>query len=137
MADISCYMVTFNCGRTLIDVDHFAANLFNGFKDKYPPDLVVLSLQEIAPIAFSFLGGSFLAPYYTRFTTSLDMSVGKLFQTGVTYETVLVRNVGMTALMVFARDTFVPQIGLKYTAGVGVGKWEMGNKGFVKHGAFQ
>ena len=137
MADINCYMVTFNCGRTLIDVEHFAENLFNGLKTNLPPDLVVLSLQEIAPIGYSFLGGSFLAPYYTRFTTSLHVAVEQLFQSGINYETVLVRNVGMTALMVFARETFVPQIGLKYTAGVGVGKWEMGNKGFVKHGAFR
>ena len=80
MADLSCYITTFNCGRTLVDVDFFASQFFNGLKSNLPPDLIVLCLEEIAPIAHSFLGGSFLAPYLTRFTTVVHAAVAKRFE---------------------------------------------------------
>ena len=68
MSDLNCYITTFNCGRELVDVDYFANNLFNGAKTDLPPDFIVLCLQEIAPIGYSFLGGSLLAPYFARIT---------------------------------------------------------------------
>ena len=72
MSNLNCYVATFNCGRSLLDVDHFAASFFDGIKSQLPPDLVVLALEEIAPIAYSFLGGEWLDPYFARFFTSVN-----------------------------------------------------------------
>ena len=138
MADLNISTTTFNCGRALIDVDHFAANLFNGLTSNLPPDLVVLSLQEIAPLGYSFLGGSLPTPYLERFTGAVNLAAAKAFteagpdggQDG--YESVMVRNVGMTAILVFARPVIEHRIRWVETAGVGVGHWEMGNKGGVR-----
>ena len=129
MTDLNCYVTTFNCGRTLIDVDHFAANFFNGLTTNLPPDLVVLALEEIAPIGYSFLGGSYLAPYFTRLTTAIHVAASRRFERENEYESVIVRNVGMTAIMLFARNSIQEQIRWIETAGVGVGVWDMGNKG--------
>lgn len=131
MADLSLYTTTFNCGRTLLDTDFFAANLFNALTTNLPPDLVVLSLQEIAPLGYSFLGGSLLAPYFSRFGDAVRIAANKKFGADVEYETVVVRNVGLTGLMLFARQDVAQRISWMKTAGVGVGVWEMGNKGAV------
>lgn len=131
MSDLNCYIATFNCGRNLVDVDYFASNFFNGLKTNLPPDLVVLSLEEIAPIGYSFLGGSFLVPYFVRLTTAIQVAASKSFETEVQYDSVVVRNVGMTALMVFAKSSIQERIRRIETAGVGIGLWEMGNKGLV------
>ena len=129
MTELNCYIATFNCGRTLVNVDHFAANFFNGLKTNLPPDLVVLALQEVAPIGYSFLGGSFLAPYFVRFSTAVHLATTRRFEGESEYGTVSVRNVGMTAIMIFAKGDVQERIKRIDTAGVGVGLWEMGNKG--------
>ena len=132
MADLNCYIATFNCGRAPVNIDHFAANLFNCLKTNVPPELVVLSLQEIAPIGYGFLGGSLLTPYLSRFATAVNDAAVQQFESGNgEYGTVTVQNVGMTAIMVFARSSFKERIRWIERAGVGVGLWEMGNKGAV------
>jgi hypothetical protein len=131
MGDLSCYFTTFNCGRTLVDVDYFATHLFNGLKTNLPPDLVVLSLQEIAPLGYSFLGGSLLAPYLTRFMKAVNVATSKHFEAAGDYREVIIRNVGMTAIMLLARPEIVASVRWIETAGVGTGVWEMGNKGAV------
>ncbi|KAK3715160.1 hypothetical protein LTR37_007370 [Vermiconidia calcicola] len=130
MADLNCYITTFNCGRSLIDVDYFAANLFNGLQTNLPPDLVVLSLQEIAPIGYSFLGGSMLTPYLTRFTRAVNLAAA-LRTDDFEYKSVAVGNLGMTAIMVFATADVAQRIRWIETAGVGVGLLEMGNKAAI------
>ncbi|KAK5136701.1 hypothetical protein LTR08_002354 [Meristemomyces frigidus] len=130
MSDLNCYITTFNCGRSLIDVDYFAANLFNGAPD-LPPDFIVLCLQEIAPLGYSFLGGSMLAPYFARFTQAVYDATESRFGEDSRYASVIVREVGMTAIMVFTRHQVQPRIRWVETGGVGVGVWEMGNKGAV------
>ncbi|KAF2485109.1 putative inositol 5-phosphatase [Neohortaea acidophila] len=131
MAELNCYLMTFNCGRTLVDTNFFAAHFFHGLQTNLPPDFIVLCLEEIAPIAQSFLGGSFLTPYFTRLTTTIHVAAAQRFELEDEYVRVLVRNVGMTALMVFARKSVVEKIQWMETAGVGVGVWDMGNKGAV------
>ncbi|KAK5726122.1 hypothetical protein LTR17_013024 [Elasticomyces elasticus] len=110
MADLNTYVTTFNCGRKLIDVDYFASNLFNGLKTDLPPDLIVLCLQEIAPLGYSFLGGSMLAPYLARFNEALTLASERKYRgedIQEEYVSVMSRNVG-------------------------VGEWfQMGNKGAV------
>ena len=129
MADLNCYIATFNCGRTPVNVDYFAAHFFDGLKTNLPPDLLILSLEEIAPIGYSFLGGSFLTPYFTRLTTAIHVAAAKRFESENEYESVLVRNIGMTAIMIFAKSSMYEHIRWIETAGVGVGAWDMGNKG--------
>ena len=129
MADLSCYITTFNCGRTLLAVDYFAANFFNGINTNLPPDLIVLALQEIAPIAYGFLGGSLLAPYFARYTVAVQLALSERFGVEDEYQTLVVRNVGMSGIMVLAKPELAERIRGIETAGVGVGYMGMGNKG--------
>lgn len=129
MATTSLYILTFNCGRALIDVDAFGSQLFNGLSQSKLPDLLVLSLQEIAPIPHSLIGGSFLVPYFARFHEAVEKAAQKLSDGDTPYTAVTARNVGMIGIMVFAKDPGAIQnleIG-----GVGTGVAEMGNKGAV------
>ncbi|MCJ1372130.1 hypothetical protein MMC20_003351 [Loxospora ochrophaea] len=121
-------IVTFNCGRELIEPDLFARHILSTLQ-KTDVDVLVLSLQEIAPIAYSFLGGSYLVPYFGRFHHAVELAASEL--DSVKYVTVVSGNVGMTAMMAFAREEAVENIRWLETAGVGVGIHEMGNKGAV------
>ena len=126
MRPVSVYLVTFNCARTFIDVDNFARHFFLRHTFSYPwPDLILLSLQEIAPIAHSFLGGNLLFPYFRRFHIAINKASQRQ------YEPIATHNVGMTALIVLARSDFSPRVRLAATAGVGVGDLGLGNKGAV------
>lgn len=130
MAELNVYITTFNCGRTPVDVDHFSASFFDGLKNSLPPDLVVLALEEIAPIAYSFLGGSLLVPYFTRFIEAVNTAAGLRFENGVKYEIVTAKAVGMTGILVLSRQEVQEQIRWIRTAGVGVGhNVGLGNKG--------
>ncbi|KAK0887972.1 hypothetical protein LTR02_016740 [Friedmanniomyces endolithicus] len=135
MADLQSYITTFNCGRKLIDVDYFAANLYNGLKTDLPPDLIVICLQEIAPLGYSFLGGSLLEPYLARFAEAVALATARKFSghdAEEKYASVMVRNLGMTGIMVFAKHHLAHRVRRVQTGGVGVGQWfDMGNKGAV------
>ncbi|KUJ06315.1 inositol 5-phosphatase-like protein [Mollisia scopiformis] len=130
MADINIYIVTFNCGRSYIDTEAFASQLFSNLTSSELPDLVVLSLQEIAPIPHSLIGGSFLVPYFIRFNHAVQKGARKWSDATddlPLYDPIAARNLGMTGIMVFAKkQTWTEDI--EY-AGVGVGLAEMGNKG--------
>lgn len=131
MAALNCYITTFNCGRKMINVPYFAANFFNGVRSSLPPDLVVLCLEEIAPIGYAFLGGSLLTPYFALLVQAVKESAALNFGKDGRYTTVILRNVGMTAIAVFALPEVEHKIRWIETAGVGVGLWDMGNKGGV------
>ncbi len=122
MSSLNIYVLTFNCGRALIQPKVFAPHLLDATSTN--PDLLVLCLQEIAPIGYAFLGGSFLSPYFNALRAAV-----KLVHNG--YVNVIARNVGLTALMVFAKEDVASNIRWLQTAGVGVGYSEMGNKGAV------
>lgn len=129
---VSLYIVTFNCGGALIDVDAFASQLFDGLSQPKLPDLLVLSLQEIAPIPHALIGGSFLVPYFSRFHKAVQNAAIKLASaTNDTpiYTPITARNIGMTGIMVFAKDSSAIQD--LETGGVGVGIAEMGTKGGI------
>ena len=124
---LNLYLLTFNCARTLVEPDVFAPYLFHALvPGSQSPELLVLCLQELAPISYSFLGGSFLSPYFNAFR-----NVVKLAPEDHSYVNVISQNVGMTGLMVFARDDVAENIGWLHTAGVGLGVSEMGNKGAI------
>ena len=127
MASLSLYLLTFNCGRALVQPDVFAPYLFDALPQPQPlPDILVISLEEVAPIGYSFLGGSFLTPYFNAFRETV-----KLASKDTLYVNTISRNVGMTAIMIFVRQDLVSHVSTLCTAGVGVGVQEMGNKGAV------
>lgn len=123
---LNVYLVTFNCGRVLIDVDRFASFFFTHRSSSLPPpDLIVLSLQEVAPLAHSFLGGSLLTPYFRRFIEAVNKASSDH------YESIAARNIGLTAIIVLSRQDKSSIIRPHSFAGVGVGWYQMGNKGAV------
>lgn len=127
MTALSLYLLTFNCARNLVQPAFFAPYLFQALpQDSHRADILVLCLQEVAPIGYAFLGGSFLSPYYNAFRQSVKLAAGD-----TSYVNVISRNVGMTAIMIFARNEIASDIAWLHTAGVGVGLAEMGNKGAV------
>ncbi|TQN73178.1 Type II inositol polyphosphate 5-phosphatase 15 [Colletotrichum shisoi] len=153
---LDLFMLTFNCAKNFIDVGVFASHLNAAFKHNATvlPEVVVFSLQEVAPLSYSFIGGYFLDPYLARFEEALNLaatrytsepdsndessdaadddtiSVKPTAPTPVrSYTLVRTRNVGMTAIMLFARN---PESILRVQeAEVGFGAAEMGNKGAV------
>ena len=122
-------VITFNCGRQLLRPDTFAQQISNEPISSQHPDILVLSLQEIAPIAYSFLGGSYLLPYFLRFASAVK-ALGKALGNR-SYVPIITRNVGMTACIVFVLEEHTNKVQWLETAGVGVGVQEMGNKGAV------
>lgn len=121
MADISIYLLTFNCARALVRSREFAADVIDTLpRDVSLPDILVLSLQEVAPLAYAFLGGSFLAPYFDALREAMRLIAKD-------HANIITRNLGMTAIMIFVKDP--AKVSSMETAGVGVGLQEMGNKG--------
>lgn len=131
---LELYILTFNCARTIIDPSLLGPGLFHALPENGRlPDLVQFSLQEVAPIAYSFLGGSWLSPYYDQLTAALNIASRHHPKGGskLKYKHVITRNVGMTAIMLFAKEEVADNIRWLQTAGTGVGLLEMGNKGAV------
>ncbi|CUS14743.1 unnamed protein product [Tuber aestivum] len=125
---IHLYLITFNCALVHHDAATLSSHLLSGLESPSPkPDLVVLSLQEIAPLPTAFLGGPALTGYFETFSTAVRSATRK--QLGEDYALVARSNVGLTGIMVFARSP--ARVGEVRYAGVGVGLWEMGNKGGV------
>lgn len=127
MIDLQIHLTTFNCGRAYVHRDYFASSLYSSLNKpgQLPPDLLVLTLQEIAPIGAAFLGGSLLAPYFAKVIEAVE----KATRNGV--EHVISRNAGMTGILVFAKKEVKDRIRWIEEGGTGVGLWEMGNKGAV------
>ena len=131
---LEIYLLTFNCARTLIDPTLLGASFFSAWPKGRAdlPDVVAVSLQEVAPIAYSFLGESWIAPYLQRVEDSLRVaSKKKRGGSGNVYERIVTHSVGMTAALVFVKKELKTKVQSIQTAGVGVGVWEMGNKGGV------
>ena len=135
MASLSLYLLTFNCARTLIKPSDFSPHIFDALDAHQKlPDILVLSLQEVAPIAQSFLGGSFLQIYLHAFDYAVRLAAAQASDDGsddARYINISSKNVGMTAIMVFVRQELVGKVAWVETAGAGVGVAEMGNKGAV------
>lgn len=127
MASLKIYLLTFNCARNIAQPEIFSPYFFDALPPTQDlPEILVISLQEVAPIGLSFLGGSFLTPYFNAFRQTV-----KLASRDASYVNTVSRNVGMTAIMVFVRQELVSRVATLCTAGVGVGVQEMGNKGAV------
>ncbi|KAF9879632.1 hypothetical protein CkaCkLH20_03175 [Colletotrichum karsti] len=149
---LDLFMLTFNCAKNFINVAVFSSHLHAAFQQNATglPELVVFSLQEVAPMSYSFIGGYFLSPYLARYEEALNLAATR-YTKGTDngsdneddtitvqptapapvrpYTLVRARNVGMTAIMLFART---PEAVLRVQeAEVGFGAAEMGNKGAV------
>ncbi|KAH7316513.1 endonuclease/Exonuclease/phosphatase [Stachybotrys elegans] len=138
-------VLTFNCAKNFINAAVFANHLQAAFGQNATglPDLVVLSLQEIAPMGHSFIGGYFLNPYVARFEEAINLAAVQYDderQNAVSvtptqqgpkkhYSLVKTGNVGYTALLLFARDP--DRLRDIQEAEVGFGAADMGNKGAV------
>ncbi|GIC89707.1 putative inositol 5-phosphatase [Aspergillus udagawae] len=132
MDKLTVYILTFNCARNPVDIDLFAAHFFHALPHTVTsaPHLIALSVQELAPIADAFLGGSYVTPYFTSFRQVVDRAAASRWE-DAQYVTVSEEHVGMTGLMVFARSDVAGRIASVQTAGVGLGLQQMGNKGAV------
>ncbi|ROW16554.1 hypothetical protein VPNG_02819 [Cytospora leucostoma] len=172
---LDLFVLTFNCAKTIIDVDIFARHLRGALQEHGQsrqgdvsddpgdrpqedlgelPDLVVFSLQEISPLAHSFVGGYLLNPYLTPFKEALNLAATEFQQPrdkkegrpglqrstsalssvwrrqpDYPYKLVEFRNVGMTAIMLFARKP--DAIHHIQSAECAFGIANMGNKGAV------
>jgi hypothetical protein len=132
MASFEIYLITFNCARNLVNPHTLAPHLFNALPQNASlPDIIAVSLQEVAPIAHSFLGGSYLTPYFDRVAVTVKLAAHRHGDEHDSYQQVLTRNLGMTALMLFAKPALAGRIQWIQSAGAGVGFWDMGNKGAV------
>lgn len=129
MGSLRTYVVTFNCGRELVNPKVFARNIFDALEEPRCPELLVLCFQEVAPIGYAFLGGSFLEPYFDSIRRTVETAAASL--DGGSYVNIITRNVGMVAIMAFVLEEQAQKIRRIETAGVGVGVYEMGNKGAV------
>ncbi|KAL2002856.1 hypothetical protein VTN02DRAFT_5693 [Thermoascus thermophilus] len=148
---LNLYIVTFNCARHQIPTDRFASHLFDALpnnpagEDDYDdasgggeggggqaPEILVLALQEIAPIAYAFLGGLFLNQYYDAFDQAVHLAVSKRWAgNSVSYVSMLQKNCGLTAIMVYVRSDVAGRTSCLQSAEVGLGVQQMGNKGAV------
>lgn len=129
MASLEAYVVTFNCARELVNPNVFAHHFFNGMGGPKAPDIIIVSLQEIAPIAYSFLGGSYLEPHFEKIRATVNTAARPF--NSASYVNIITRNLGMTAIMAFVLQDQTQNIDRIETAGVGVGLQGMGNKGAV------
>ncbi len=103
--------------------EHF----FKPYKaDQRQPDIIVLSLQEVAPLSYCFVGQRWIEPYLSRIVAAVDHTALQS-----KYHTVATHAAGMTAIIVLATDEAQSRISWVEKADVGVGVWDMGNKGAV------
>jgi hypothetical protein len=132
---VNTYLVTFNCGRELVQPELFAPTLLSALPpNSKNPDVLVLSLQEVAPLSNSFWGGSYFTSYTDGFEDAVRLATkASEHNTDGTegLELLVTRNVGMTGIMVFVRNEIKEAVNFVEEAGVGVGWYEMGNKGAV------
>ncbi|KKA30977.1 hypothetical protein TD95_001339 [Thielaviopsis punctulata] len=148
---LDLFMLTFNCAKVAVDVGVFATHLHTALIDQATqlPELVVLSLQEVAPLPNAFVGGALLDPYLVRFEEAVNLAAlnartilanassapesaadtDTLHSSDRPYSLVKAHNVGMTAIMLFVRAPAV--LGPVSVAEVGFGAADMGNKGAV------
>ncbi|KAF2492759.1 DNase I-like protein [Lophium mytilinum] len=132
MPSLEAYLVTFNCARELVNPDTLAPHLFDALPPgAVLPDVVAIALQEVAPIAYSFLGGSYLKPYFNQVAATVQLAAKLHGDDAQPYDHFTTRSLGMTALMLFWKPAVASKIQWVQSAGAGVGLWDMGNKGAV------
>ncbi|KAK5633918.1 hypothetical protein RRF57_009632 [Xylaria bambusicola] len=161
-ASLDLFILTFNAGKEQINPSVFAVHLRDAFAKGADdlPEIIVICLQEMAPLERSFIGSYMINPYFQSWVTAVNLAAlppsttsrqGASFdeddyeaespsdytvasRMGIEprdfpYTLMTTRNVGMTGILLFARDTGAIQ-NLKSTE-VGFGAGDMANKGAV------
>ncbi|KAG5979087.1 hypothetical protein E4U55_005569 [Claviceps digitariae] len=77
---VDLLVLTFNCAKSFIHVGVFANHVQRAFADNATglPDVVVLSLQEVAPLSQSFIGDYFLSSYFSRFDDAINLAAQRI-----------------------------------------------------------
>ncbi|KAI0147537.1 DNase I-like protein [Xylariaceae sp. FL1272] len=150
-ADIDTFILTFNAAKAKINTAVFGQHLYHVFSERLVlPELIVFCLQEMAPLADAFIGSYMISPYFSKYEQAVNMAAAHFVAEQAAspeqipkepiFTLVTSRNVGMTGIMLFARDPSA----LRKTKDteVGFGAGQMGNKGavgvrslFVRHNA--
>ncbi|KAI0007037.1 DNase I-like protein [Xylariaceae sp. FL0662B] len=136
---LDVFILTFNAGKNQINVPVFARHLYDAFSQNSSslPELVVISIQEMSPLAQAFIGSYVLSPYFQRYESAVNIAAAQFVSEEARrhrpkdrpYTLVTTRNVGMTGIMLFASDPTAVQH-LQATE-VGFGAGDMANKGAV------
>ncbi|KAI9894614.1 MAG: hypothetical protein M1814_001969 [Vezdaea aestivalis] len=135
------YTLTFNCGRLPVSAPALAPHLFAALQSGSPlPDLLFLSLQEIAPLAHSFWGGRILDSYFEPFLDAVELAAFAASPSSSVasdedediYTLSAIHNIGMTAGLLFVKSTSTHTINGIDVAALPVGFFgNMSNKGAV------
>ncbi|KAF1816544.1 DNase I-like protein [Eremomyces bilateralis CBS 781.70] len=150
MPSLRILLLTFNCARNFVDPEILATDILDAIPEtptskasRIIPDVIAVSLQEVAPIAYAFLGGPYLTPYLARVGAAVHLASERYAETHQErqtdnvapedwiYTNVITKNVGLTALMIFARRKVADSICWITWGSAGVGVGGMGNKGAV------
>ncbi|KAG5927481.1 hypothetical protein E4U42_002190 [Claviceps africana] len=77
---VDLLVLTFNCAKAFVHVGVFANHMQSAFAENATglPDVVVLSLQEVAPLSQSFIGDYFLNPYYSQFDEAINLAARRI-----------------------------------------------------------
>ncbi|KAI1320428.1 DNase I-like protein [Xylariaceae sp. FL0255] len=136
---LDLFIVTFNAGKKQVNTSIFGQHVHGAFARNGPglPDLVVICLQEMAPLAKAFIGSYMIGPFFQCYEVSVNTAAAA-FVAGQDpasrpkppfYTVIATRNVGMTGIVLLARDPSVVH-GLQ-SSEVGFGAGDMANKGAV------
>ncbi|KAI5791878.1 inositol polyphosphate 5-phosphatase [Geopyxis carbonaria] len=123
----SLYLLTLNCARELQSPSALSAAITPTLPPQ-PPALLILSLQELLPLAPSFLGGTHLTPYTAPLSAAISTATKEAY--GTPYAPAAFHNAGFTALFIFTSPS-APLPAPPLYAAVGLGVAGMGNKGAV------
>ncbi|KAI0458025.1 DNase I-like protein [Xylaria acuta] len=146
---LDVFILTFNAAKEQIDPCVFASHLRNAFAQGATglPELIVICLQEMAPLAQSFIGSYMIEPFFQSYASAVDIAASShVAQKPVQsreanqdayqdepqdspYALVTTRHVGMTGIMLFALNPSALQ-DLRSTE-VSFGAGDMANKGAV------
>ncbi|KAI0863592.1 Endonuclease/exonuclease/phosphatase [Xylaria cubensis] len=146
---LDVFILTFNAAKEQINPYVFASHLRNAFAQNATglPELIVICLQEMAPLAQSFIGSYMVDPFFQSYASAVHTAASshvahkpvqrpEVDQEGhqdepddTPYTLVTTRNVGMTGIMLFALNPSALQA-LKSTE-VSFGAGDMANKGAV------
>ncbi|KAI1632469.1 inositol 5-phosphatase [Biscogniauxia mediterranea] len=136
---LDVFILTFNAAKNQINSTVFAKHLYNAFGQNATslPELVVFCIQEMAPLAKAFIGSYVLNPYFQSFESAVNLAAANFIAEEERqhrtkdnpYTLVRTCNVGMTGIMLFARDP--DAVHDLRAAEVGFGAGDMANKGAV------
>ncbi|KAH8157390.1 hypothetical protein CIB48_g10861 [Xylaria polymorpha] len=140
MSSLDVFILTFNAAKEQINSAVFAAHLRDAFAQNATslPELVVICLQEMAPLAQSFIGSYMIDPFFQSYASAVHAAASTQKplpnpeanqDEDSPYTLVTTRHVGMTGIMLFALDPNALQ-DLRSTE-VSFGAGDMANKGAV------